>query len=62
MEFSDENMKIAVAIRAARTAIGWSQQELADKFKVSRPTIARMETLSGPEVFDPHGRNRAGGI
>ena len=46
MEFSDENMKIAVAIRAARTAIGWSQQELADKLKVSRPTIARMETLA----------------
>ena len=46
MEFSDENMKIAVAIRAARTAIGWSQQELADKFIVSRPTIARMETLA----------------
>ena len=46
MELSDENMKIAVAIRAARTAIGWSQQELADKFRVSRPTIARMETLT----------------
>ena len=46
MEFSDENIKIAVAIRAARTAIGWNQQELADNFKVSRPTIARMETLA----------------
>ena len=45
MKFTDENIKIAVSIRAARTAIGWNQQELADKLKVSRPTIARLETL-----------------
>lgn len=40
-----ENAKIAVAIRAARAAIGWNQQEFADKMGVAKSTIARIETL-----------------
>lgn len=40
-----ENIKIAVALRAARTALGWSQQEFADKMKVAKSTIARIETV-----------------
>lgn len=40
-----ENVKIAVAIRSARTALGWNQQEFADKMNVAKSTIARIETL-----------------
>ena len=40
-----ENAKIAVAIRAARAAIGWNQQEFADKMGVAKSTVARIETL-----------------
>ena len=38
--------QVALAIRAARTALGWSQQELALKASISKPTIARIE-MSG---------------
>ena len=40
-----ENLKIAVALRSARIALGWSQQEFADKMHVAKSTIARIETL-----------------
>ena len=40
-----ENAKIAVALRAARSAIGWNQQEFADKMGVAKSTVARIETL-----------------
>lgn len=40
-----ENVKIAVALRSARIALGWSQQEFADKMEVAKSTIARIETL-----------------
>ncbi len=35
--------EIARRVRAARTARGWSQGELADHAGVSRPTVARVE-------------------
>lgn len=38
--------KVALVIRAARTALGWSQEELAKQASVSKPTIARIE-MSG---------------
>lgn len=38
--------KVALVIRAARTALGWSQEELAKQACVSKPTIARIE-MSG---------------
>lgn len=38
-------MKIAVALRAGRTAIGWNQQEFATRLNVAKSTIARIETL-----------------
>lgn len=40
-----ENVKIAVALRSARIALGWNQQEFADKMAVAKSTIARIETL-----------------
>jgi len=40
-----DNGKIAVAIRTARTAIGWSQQEFADKLGIAKSTVARIETM-----------------
>lgn len=43
-EILDE-IKIAVSLRAARTAIGWNQQEFADLMKVAKSTVARIETL-----------------
>jgi transcriptional regulator with XRE-family HTH domain len=42
---SSENVKIAVAIRSARTAIGWNQQEFADLMGTAKSTITRVETL-----------------
>lgn len=40
-----EKIKIAVALRAARTALGWSQQEFADHMQAAKSTVARIETL-----------------
>ena len=40
-----KNVKIAVALRTARSAIGWNQQEFADVMAVAKSTIARIETL-----------------
>jgi len=42
---------LSAAIRAARGALGWSQQDLADKADVSLPTAARLESmLSSPKL------------
>jgi predicted transcriptional regulator len=42
---------LSAAIRAARGALGWSQQDLADKADVSLPTVARLEAaLSSPKL------------
>ncbi|HJV84315.1 MAG TPA: helix-turn-helix transcriptional regulator [Noviherbaspirillum sp.] len=43
-EISLENVKVAVALRAARTALGWNQQEFAEKLGVAKSTVARIET------------------
>ena len=40
-----ENGKIAIAIRTARAAAGWSQDEFAHKVGVAKSTVARIETL-----------------
>ena len=40
-----KNVKIAVAMRTARAAIGWNQQEFADLMGVAKSTIARIEML-----------------
>jgi len=45
MTTSFENVKIAIAIRSARVAIGWSQQEFSDLMGVKKFIITRVETL-----------------
>lgn len=42
-----ERVKIAIALRMARAAIGWSQDELADRLNFAKTTIARAETIDG---------------
>jgi transcriptional regulator with XRE-family HTH domain len=37
----------ASQLRAARALLGWSQDELADRSGVSKPTIARLELSKG---------------
>lgn len=38
--------RFAVQIRTGRTALGWSQTELAARAGVARPTIARIESFA----------------
>ena len=40
-----QSCKIAVAIRTARAAAGWNQEEFAKLMGVAKTTIARIETL-----------------
>ena len=42
-----ERVKIAIALRTARAAIGWSQDELAERLNFAKTTIARAETIDG---------------
>ena len=42
-----EKVKIAIALRMARAAIGWSQDELAERLNFAKTTIARAETRDG---------------
>lgn len=42
-------MLIAAQVRAARALLDWSQRQLAEKSKLSVPTIKRMEGAMGPE-------------
>jgi predicted transcriptional regulator len=34
-------------VKAARALLGWSQDDLATKSKVSKPTVARLEAADG---------------
>lgn len=42
-------MLTSAQIRAARALLDWSQRQLAEKAKLSVPTIKRMEGALGPE-------------
>jgi transcriptional regulator with XRE-family HTH domain len=42
---ADLDGKVAVAIRAARAAAGFNQQDFADLMGVAKSTVARIETL-----------------
>jgi len=41
-------MITASQLRASRALLGWSQDDLAERSGVSKPTIARLELTSGP--------------
>ena len=48
MESQEEiryNTQISVVLRSVRTGLGWSQQDLADKARVAKPTISRIEKM-----------------
>ena len=53
---SAENIKIAVALRMSRAALGISQFELAEILGVSKVTLARVETLESPLKADVYMR------
>lgn len=40
-------VRAAIALRAARVGLGWSQEDAAEKSGMSKTSIARIETLSG---------------
>lgn len=47
MQDKTVTMKTVVALRMARAALGWSQQEVADQLSMAKTTLARFETLEG---------------
>ena len=51
--------KFAVEIRAGRTALGWSQTELAARAGVARPTVARIESFAMQPKLDTAERLKA---
>lgn len=58
-------VRAAVALRAARTGLGWNQETAAGHAGVAKTTIARIETLAGQtslenvfhliSVYETHG-------
>jgi len=40
-------IKLSVALRVARTAMGWSQDEMAQSLGIAKTTLARAETAEG---------------
>ncbi len=47
MQAELDHIKLIVALRAARAAVGWSQEELGSRLGIAKTTIARMETMEG---------------
>ncbi len=45
VNYSDENLKIAIFLRSARSALGWTQAELSERLGIAKSTLARIETL-----------------
>lgn len=42
-----DEIKLVVALRMARAAVGWSQVEVAERLGIAKTTLARLETLDG---------------
>ena len=65
MEHSAENLKLAVILRAGRIALGWNQEQFAEKLGISKAVISKCESLdSAPKgelimkavsLFQEHG-------
>jgi transcriptional regulator with XRE-family HTH domain len=47
MQENLETIKLIVALRCARAAVGMSQEEMANLLGVPKTTIARVETMEG---------------
>lgn len=47
MQENLDQIKLVIALRTARAAVGWSQDELATQLGIAKTTIARMETFEG---------------
>jgi len=47
MQENLETVKLIVALRCARAAVGMSQEEMANLLGVPKTTIARVETMEG---------------
>jgi len=47
MQVPMDTMRTIVALRMARAAIGFSQQEVADLLGMAKTTLARFETMEG---------------
>ena len=45
MEYSRENLKLAMILRTARNALGWNQETFAAKMGVSKAVISKCESL-----------------
>lgn len=52
----DENVRIAVAMRTVRAALGMNQQEFAVLLGIAKSTVARVETLELSLKADAHLR------
>jgi transcriptional regulator with XRE-family HTH domain len=45
MEYSRENLKLAMMLRTARNALGWNQETFAAKMGLSKAMISKCESL-----------------
>jgi transcriptional regulator with XRE-family HTH domain len=64
MQEKGTQLKLVVALRAARAAVGWSQEEFAKLMGVSKSTVARWETNEADisfadvmQIIDLYGKN-----
>ena len=47
MQDNMDTIKLVVALRCARAAVGMSQEEMADLVGIPKTTLARVETMEG---------------
>lgn len=45
MEFSKENLKLAMMLRTGRNALGWNQEKFASVMGMSKAVISKCESL-----------------
>lgn len=65
MEYSAENLKLAVILRTGRIALGWNQEQFAERLGISKAVVSKCESLdSAPKgelvmkaisLFQEHG-------